>query len=303
MHRIGRWFAVVAVALLAATPAGAQDKVRVVASFSIIADLVKQVGGDHVDVATLAPANVDMHVFQPKPSDAKRVKDAQLVVVNGLGLEGWADRLVASSGTRAVKLVASKGVTPLREKAQGGHGHGHAHDDPHAWQSVANVKLYVANIRDALTGVDAAHKADYESRAADFTKRLDALEGEIRDAFKDIARPRRVITSHEAFSYYGKAYDIEFLAPQGVTGEAQPSAGRVAQLIRQIKREKVPAVFIENIGEQKLMDQIAREGGAVVGGTLYSDALSPPSGPATTYIDMMRHNTRLIAAGLRGQKL
>lgn len=307
MQKLRWWCAAALVVLWGVVPAAAQDKVRVLASFSIVADLVKQVGGEHVDVTTLVPPNVDAHAFQPKPSDAKSVKDAQLVVINGLGLEGWADRLVTASGTRGARLVASKGIKAL--PSGGGHasshGHGHAHGryDPHAWQEVANVKAYVANIRDALAGVDAARKPEYERRAADYLKRLEALESEIAAAFKDIPKPRRVITSHEAFTYYGDAYGIEFMAPQGVSGDAQPSAARVAQLIRQIKREKVAAIFVENVGDQRLMDQIARESGAVVGGTLYSDALSPPSGPAASYIDMMRHNTRLIAAGLRGQKL
>lgn len=229
-------------------PARATEKVKVVASFSIIADLVRQVGGERVEVTALAGPNADMHVFQPTPADAKALASANLVVINGLGYEGWADRLVKSSGYKGPALVASKGIKAL---TAGAHDHGHGDNkgpadrryDPHAWQDVANVKTYVANIRDALIAVDAAGKPDYERAAASYLEQLDALESEIRAAFAGIAKPRRrVITSHEAFTYYGDAYDIAFLAPQGVTGDSEPTAKDVAALIRQIKREKVKAV-------------------------------------------------------------
>jgi zinc/manganese transport system substrate-binding protein len=251
---------------------------------------VKQVGGERVEVTSLVPANTDMHTFQPSPAHSKQLAVAKLVVINGLGLEGWADRLVKASGYGGARLVASKGIRALP-------GGEHGRYDPHAWQDVANVKIYVANIRDALSAADSEHKDTYAQRASDYLKQLDALEAEIRGAFKNIPKPRRVITSHEAFSYYSDAYDIEFLAPQGVSGDAEPSAATVAQLIRQIKREKTSAIFVENINT-RLMDRIARETGAAIGGTLYSDALSEASGPAATYIDMMRHNTRLMAAAL-----
>jgi zinc/manganese transport system substrate-binding protein len=275
--------------------AAADGKVKVVASFSVMADLVRQVGGEHVEVSSLVGPNTDMHGFQPSPSDVKRLADAQLVVINGLGLEGWADRLVKSANYRGTLLVVSQGIRALP-------GGQHGRYDPHAWQDVANVKVYAANIRDALAKADPARSADFQRAAADYLARLDTLEAEIRAAFDGIPQPqRRVITSHEAFTYYGDAYAIEFLAAQGVGGDTEPSAKEVAQLIRQIRREKVRAVFVENISGQRLMDRIARESGAVVGGTLYSDALSDASGPAASYLDMMWHNTRLIAAALRGQ--
>ena len=286
-------------------PAQAADKVKAVASFSIMADLVRQVGGDRVEVTALAGPNADMHVFQPTPADAKTLAGANLVVINGLGFEGWADRLVKSSGYKGHAIVASKGIKVL---AAGEHDHGHggkrgqAHGryDPHAWQDVANVRTYVANIRDALIAVDAAGKPGYETAAANYLKQLDTLEAEIRAAFAAIPKAkRRVITSHEAFTYYGDAYDLTFLAPQGMSGDSDPTAKGVADLIRQIKREKVKAVFVENISSPRLIESIAKESGASVGGTLYSDALSDPSGPAGTYVDMMRHNTRLFAEAMK----
>jgi len=286
-------------------PARATEKVKVVASFSIIADLVRQVGGERVEVTALAGPNADMHVFQPTPADAKALASANLVVINGLGYEGWADRLVKSSGYKGPALVASKGIKAL---TAGAHDHGHGDNkgpadrryDPHAWQDVANVKTYVANIRDALIAVDAAGKPDYERAAASYLEQLDALESEIRAAFAGIAKPRRrVITSHEGFTYYGDAYDIAFLAPQGVTGDSEPTAKDVAALIRQIKREKVKAVFVENISNPRVIERIAKETGTALGGTLYSDALSEPGGAAASYIGMMRHNTRLFAEAMK----
>jgi zinc/manganese transport system substrate-binding protein len=285
-----------------AVPTHAADKIKVVASFSIIADLVRQVGGDRVDVTMLVGPNADMHVFQPTPADAKAFAGAQLVVINGLGFEGWADRLAKASGYKGPTVVASSGVKPLEadDHDHGGKGHAHERFDPHAWQRVANVKAYVANIRDGLAAVDAAGKVDYEAAAASYLRELDAVEAEIRSAFAGIPKAkRRVITSHDAFTYYGDAYGITFLAPQGVTGDSEPTAKDVAALIRQIRREKVKAVFVENISSPRLIERIAKETGAALGGTLYSDALSDAGGPAATYLAMMRHNTRLFAAAMQ----
>jgi zinc/manganese transport system substrate-binding protein len=282
-------------------PASAAEKIKVVASFSIVGDLVRQIGGERAEVATLVGPNADMHVFQPTPADAKVFDGAALVVINGLGFEGWADRLVKASGYKGPTVVASKGIKPL-ETDEHDHGGSHAHGrfDPHAWQRVANVKAYVGNIRDGLIAADPAGKADYEAAAASYLQKLDALEAEIRATFAPIpGGKRRVITSHDAFTYYGAAYGIEFLAPQGVTGDSEPTAKEVAALIRQIRREKVKTVFVENISSPRLLERIGKEAGATVGGTLYSDALSEPSGPAGTYLAMMRHNTRLFAEAMR----
>ncbi|MGA8157201.1 MAG: metal ABC transporter substrate-binding protein [Rhodoplanes sp.] len=288
--------------MFAATLASAQaaEKVKVLASFSILGDLVREVGGDHVDVDLLVGPNVDMHNFQPSPADSRKFSDAKLVVINGLGLEGWADRLAKAAGYRGARLVASNGVQALAGHEHGHDEGGHGRYDPHAWQDVGNVKIYIANIRDALSGVDPANKAAYERNAENYLKQLDALDRDIRAAWADIPKPRRrVITSHEAFDYYGNAYDVEFLGAQGMSEDAEPSARDIARLIQQIKKEKIKAFFVENISSNRLLDRIAQDTGATVIGTLYSDALSPPGGPATTYIDMMRYNTRAITDALR----
>jgi zinc/manganese transport system substrate-binding protein len=302
-----RKFAFVAAAifaLLAPQTAPAQEKVKVLASFSILADLVREVGGERVEVSTLVGPNTDMHGWSPTPAHAKSVAAAQLVVINGLGLEGWADRLVKSANYKGARLVATKGVKALTAETEGhGHNHKHKHSDrydPHAWQEVANVKIYVANIRDALTGIDPAGKDTYAKNAAAYLQKLEALEAEIKRLFTGLSeKERRVITSHDAFHYFGDAYGIEFLAAQSAGGDTQPSARDVARLIQQIRKEGVKAIFVENISNPRIIEQIAKETNAKIGGTLYSDALSEASGPAATYIDMIRHNAKTIAAALR----
>jgi zinc/manganese transport system substrate-binding protein len=278
-------------------PAFAQEKLPVVASFSILGDFVREVGGERVALALLVGPDGDAHVYSPTPADAKTVAGAKLVVVNGLKFEGWLTRLIKSSGTKATVATATTGITPL--KMVDDHGHGHGGEDPHAWQSVANARLYVANVRDALIAADPAGKATYEANAAAYQTKLDALEAEIKAAVARIPADRRkAITSHDAFGYFAKAYGIEFIAPQGVSTEAEASAKDVARIIRQIKAQKVPAVFLENITNPRLAEQIARESGARIGGRLYSDALSAADGPAGTYIAMMKHNISQIEKAL-----
>jgi zinc/manganese transport system substrate-binding protein len=281
--------------LVTAGPALAQDKLKVLATFSILGDFVKNVGGDRVEVATLVGPNSDAHVYAPAPADAKKVADAKVVIVNGLGYEGWMSRLAKASGSKAPVVVASKGVK--ERKAPGGHGHGGA--DPHAWQSVANAKIYVANIRDALIEADPAGKAAYEANAAAYLGKLDALDQDVKATVAAIPADRRkIISTHDAFGYFQQAYGVEFIAPQGVSTEAEPSARDVARIITQVKKQKIPAVFLENIADPRLMERIAQESGARVGGKLYSDALTDAKGDAPTYLDMMRHNIKQISTAL-----
>ena len=278
-----------AAAALAATPVRAQDRMAVVATFSILADLARNVGGDRVDVATLVGPNGDVHVYSPTPADVKRLSAAKAIFVNGLGLEGWMGRLIGASGSSAPVIAASAGVTP-RELADK-HDADHATADPHAWQSVADVKIYVANIRDGFIRADPAGKDVYDANAKAYLAELDALDAEVKAGIAKIPADRRkVIITHYAFGYFGDAYGMQFIAPEGLSTDAEPSAKDVATIIAQIRREKIPAVFMENISDPRLMREIASETGAAIGGTLYSDALSVPSGPAGTYIDMMRHN-------------
>jgi zinc/manganese transport system substrate-binding protein len=285
---------------LAPALAGAQSaarKIKAVATFSILGDYVRNVGGDRVDVATLVGPNGDVHVFSPTPTDAKTLAVADIVFVNGLGLEGWMTRLVQASGGKAPTIVATKGIIPRR--MMDGNDAARRKIDPHAWQSVANAKIYVANIRDGLDAIDPAGKATYDADAAAYLTKLADLDAEVRAAIAQIPPARRkVITTHRAFGYFGDAYGVTFVAPEGVSTEAEPSARDVANIIAQIRRENIPAVFLENITNPRLMDQIARETGATIGGTLYSDALSAPGGAAPTYIDMIRHNVQALTKAL-----
>jgi zinc/manganese transport system substrate-binding protein len=290
--------------LLATGSARAQasgDQLKALASFSILADLVGNVGGPRVNVALLVGPNGNAHVYAPSPADARKVADARLVFVNGLGFEGWLDRLVKASASKASIIVASKGIKP-RERASDHdreHDHDHGKADPHAWQSVANVKIYVRNIRDGLVAADPGSKDAYEANAAAYVEKLDVLDREVRDTIARIpADRRRVITTHKAFGYFQDAYGIEFTAPQGVSTEAEVSAKDVAAIIRQIKTQKIAAMFLENVTDSRLIEQIAKETGAKVGGILFSDALTDSSGDAPTYIDLIRHNLKQLAGAL-----
>jgi zinc/manganese transport system substrate-binding protein len=298
-----RILVIAALAILSAAPAAAQEpqpgKIKAVATFSVLADLARNVGGDRVEVTSLVGPNGDAHVYSPTPGDAKTVAAANVVFVNGLGLEGWMTRLVTASGTKAPMVVATKGITPRRMEDEDRPGR--TVTDPHAWQSVADAKIYVANIRDGLIAVDPAGKATYQANAAAYLAKLDELEREVKAAIARIPADRRkIITTHDAFGYFGAAYGMSFIAPEGVSTEAEPSAKEIAKIITQIKKQKIPAVFLENITDPRLMDRIAHETGATIGGTLYSDALSPPDGPAATYIDMMRHNIGQFTKALVG---
>ncbi len=292
--------------------AAAASKVKAVASFSILGDMVKEVGGDRVELVALVGPDGDGHVFSPTPADAKTLASADVFFVNGLGFEGWIERLERSSGFKGKVVVASKGVKPLARREDEGHPHGddaHEHatrearddavTDPHAWQDLANGKIYVANIRDALIVADPEGKSVYEANAAKYLDAIAKEEIAVKTALGALQEARRkIITSHDAFGYFGQAYGLEIVAPQGVSTESEASAQDVAKIIHQIKAEKIPAVFIENVTDRRLLDQIARETGAKIGGALYTDALSKPGGPAPTYLDMFRHNVGAITAAL-----
>jgi len=271
-------------------PARAQERLNVAASFSILGDFVRNVGGDRVNVTTLVGPNSDAHVYVPTPSDARRVADAKLVFVNGLGFEGWLPRLVKSAGSRADIVTTTSGIAPLKLGSDA---------DPHAWQSVANAKIYVANIRDALVAAAPADAEAFKSKANAYLADLDALERDVREAVAQIPESRRkVISTHNAFGYFAAAYGIEFIAPLGVSTESEASARDIAGIITQIRAAKIPAVFLENITDPRLMGRISAETGAKVGGTLYSDSLTGEKGDSPTYIAMVRHNIKALTSAL-----
>jgi len=295
-------------------PAQAASPLKVVATFSIIGDFAKNVGGERIELTTLVGPDGDAHAYEPKPDDAVAMAKADVVLVNGLHLEGFLARLVDASATNATVVELSKGVSPITidEKASeadhaadDGHGHDHEHGhgnvDPHAFQSIANAKIYVANIADAFCAADTTGCDAYRANAAAYTARLTETEKMVTDAIATIPADKRVIiTSHDAFGYFQHAYGLTFLAPQGLSTDAEPSAADVAALVRQIRSEKAAAIFVENITNPRLAQQIADETGLEVGGTLYSDALSASDGPAATYLDMMAHNIATIKGAILG---
>ena len=335
--------------------------VPVVASFSILGDMVQRLGGDRVTVTTLVGPDGDTHVYQPSPADARAVTKARLLVVNGLEFEGWMERLLEAADFKGVLVTATDGIDPIEadedgehhedshkdshgdshetgesekhghdgeahdkahkddehhgeEKSDGHkqaehhdehketdhHGHHHGVHDPHAWQDLANAQVYARNIAQGLSAVDPANEAHYQAQLTSYLKELTTLDAEIKAKMAQLPENRRtVVTSHDAFQYFGRAYGLAFLAPQGLSTESEASAEDVARLIRQIREQEISAVFVENLGDPRLIKRIAAESGAVVGGTLYPGALSPPDGPAPTYLDMLRVNASTLHEALK----
>jgi len=313
---------------LAAPPFAQSDRpIPVVATFSILGDMVKRIGGEHVAVTTLVGPNGDTHVFRPTPVDARAVSEAQILVVNGLQFEGWLNRLIDASDFRGVRVVATDGIEPIayepdgdthdrdREANHDEHageadhdehagdvqhdGHDHGAFDPHAWQSLRNAVVYVDNITAALARADPGNASVFYRNREAYVNELEAFDSEISKIVSGLpAGSRTVVTSHDAFQYFGRDYGLTFIAPQGLSTESKASAQDVVRLIRQIREQGIRAVFIENVGDRRLLRRIAEETGAVIGGTLYPEALSGPTGPAPTYLDMMRHNAMTLARAL-----
>ena len=334
--------ALLALSLAAPSVARSDGPMPVVATFSILGDMVKRIGGEHVAVTTLVGPDGDTHVYQPTPADARAVSEATVLVVNGLQFEGWLDRLIDASDFRGVRVVATEGIEPLAfddehddhgsqeahseevghdddheehaEAAMRDHDddhddephaeadHDHHHHgafDPHAWQSLGNAAVYADNIAAALAKADPGNAGAFHRNRAAYAAEIEALDTEIREIVAGLpAGSRTVVTSHDAFRYFGRDYGLTFIAPQGLSTESEASAKDVARLIQQIRERGIRAVFIENIGDARLLEQIANETGATIGGTLYPGALSGPDGPASTYLDMMRHNATTLAQAL-----
>ncbi len=313
--------ALIGLSLTAPVPAWSADApIPVVATFSILGDMVKRIGGDRVAVTTLVGADGDAHVYHPTPADARAVSQAEILVFNGLAFEGWLDRLVEASGFGGVRVVATDGIRLVRLEDDDDHhddhaekddhdkddhdhaakdGHDHGAFDPHAWQNPANAVIYVDNIAAALAKADPASASTYYGNRAAYVAEIEALDADIRKTVEGLPEDRRtIVTAHDAFGYFSETYGLRFVAPSGISTESEPSAADVAALIRQIREEGIKAVFVESITDRRLLEQIAGETGASIGGTLYSDALSGPDGPASTYLDMMRHNVEMLAGAL-----
>jgi zinc/manganese transport system substrate-binding protein len=310
MMRRGFAALVVFVGLAAAVPAAraqagmndgmpGSDKVSVAASFSILQDMVARVGGDRVEVTAVVGRGGDVHVYEPSPADARTIDAARLIVVNGLGFEGWMERLVRASAAKAQIVVASSGIVP-RHAASPDRASDAAHLDPHAWQSVRNAERYVSNIRDGLIRADPPARTTYEANAAAYLEELVSLDADIRRVVAAIPpAQRKIVTTHDAFGYFAADYGVEFIAAQGLSGETDPSARDIVRIIRIVRDQHIRALFFENAADPRLARRIAAETGARVGGMLYADTLSAATGPAATYLDMMRYNIREIEEGVQ----
>lgn len=284
---------VVLLALLLPLSLSAAEKLKVVTSFSILADMTAHIGGEHIQLSNMVGADADAHTYEPTPDDAKALLKADVVIENGLGFEPWLDRLIASTASKAKLVVASRGVLP-RALDQGGQ----SIPDPHAWHNLANAELYVNNIAKALSSADPAHAQDYSQNSQAYLQKIYPLLALAKQQLGNLpAGSRNIVTSHDAFGYLGQAYGIRFIAPQGLSTESEPSAAEVAGLIRQIRQEHIKAVFVENIKDSRLLEQIAEESGAQIGGTLYSDALAT-SGPASSFIGLFEHNLKTLHQAL-----
>lgn len=312
--------ALVAFSLFSPTAAWADSPTPVVATFSVVGDMVKRIGGEHVKLTTLVGPDGDAHVYQPTPKDARAVNQAEVLIVNGLEFEGWLERLSEAADFNGTLVVATTGIDAIpfddhddhddhakhddhddhEKHAGGGHeGHDHGAFDPHAWQSLDNAVIYVDNITAALAKADPEHAGAFYANREAYVAEIKALDVEIDALIAALPEDRRtVVTSHDAFGYFADQYGLTFEAPQGLSTESEPSAADVAKMITQIREDGISAVFVESITDNRLLEQIANETGATIGGTLYSDALSGSDGPAGTYLDMMRHNAKTLSNAL-----
>lgn len=282
----------------------AAERIQVVTSFSLLADMAENVGGEHVEVTSLIGPDSDAHSYSPSPGDVRTLSRADLVVFNGLRFEGWMDRLLDTSGYKGTLVTATEGITPLMND---GHGHAahdehHGHDDqgtadPHAWQDMARARTYVINIRDGLINTDSGHAADYRANAKRYLDQLSSADAEIRQLLSDVPADSTVITGHDSFGYFAEAYGLRFLAPEGLATTADPSAARMAELVEVIKAQNIQALFYESMGSPNVIDQLAEETGLRVAGTLYTGALAS-EGEASSYIGMLRHNAKVLHKAL-----
>ena len=278
---------------LFATSSFATERLKIVASFSILGDMVQNVIGDHADLTTIVGPDADAHVYQPSVADARAVADADVIFVNGMGFETWSDTLIAESGTRASIHAATIGITPVEVEGE---------IDPHAWNSLLNGIVYVNNIAAVLSAKMPAHADAIEQNRAAYVEQLRALDASTKETLATLPLEKRtVVTAHDAFGYLADAYDMTFLAPIGVDPEAEPSAKELAILIEQLKSDGAAALFVENITSPALVQQIADETGLSIGGRLFSDALSERGGPATSYLAMFEHNLNTLLTALDGK--
>ncbi len=306
MNRLGL-VGLMLVALSAA--ASAAEKPKVVATFSILGDLARQVAGDQVEITTLVGANGDAHVFEPGPKESAALAAADVLLANGLGFEPWLERLTQAAGFKGTLVTATDGVAPLPAEhdeheegaaEEAGHDHDHGAFDPHAFQDLSNGQIYVANIAKGLSQADPAHAAEFDANARRLSAQMAALDAELKADFAAIPQERRrVLTSHDAFRYFARAYGVDFIAIHGVSTEAEPTAKDLAEIVRRARGGNIKAIFLENMSDPRLIETVAGETDLTIGGELYADALSDQDGPAPDYLSLFRYNAAQLLAALR----
>jgi len=310
MNRLALVGSALAACMLLSSPTLAQDNPVAVATFSILADLTQRIAGDHVQVLTLVGPNGDAHVFEPGPQESAELAEADLLIANGLGFEPWLERLEDASGFKGKVVVVSEGVMPLageeehegeeHEEETEEEGHHHEGADPHAFQDLANAQIYVANIAKGLADAAPDHAADFKANAEALIAEMAALDRQLKAEFGAIPEERRrVLTSHDAFHYFGRAYGIAFVSVQGLSTEAEPTAEDLAKVVRQARDGHLSAIFLENMSDPRLAETVAQESGVRVGGELYADALSDSSGPAPDYLSLIRYNAKQLLAAMQ----
>lgn len=270
----------------------ASRPLRVVATFSILHDMASQVGGPQVEATALVGPDSDAHVYEPTAADVRTLAAADLLIANGLGFEHWLQRLTAAAGYKRPLLIASTGIdVRLIPETRD--------TDPHAWQDLKNGQRYVDNIAQVLSRLDPANAPSYRRRAQAYRDQLGRLDRSLREQFAQVPpQRRRILTSHDAFGYFASAYGIQFIGARRWNTATEASAHEIAALVRLIRKERVSAVFMENITDPRLIETVSAETGTQVGGTLYSDALSHPGKPAATYLLMMQHNSQVLLQAL-----
>jgi zinc/manganese transport system substrate-binding protein/manganese/iron transport system substrate-binding protein len=277
-------------------PAPAGEPLRVVTTTTLLADLVRQIGGGRVDVESLLTAGADPHDFEPEPKQIVAVEEADLVVVHGLGLDHWAEELIETAGTDAPVLTATAGVQTIAS-TEDGFGEG----DPHVWHDPRNMQIMTANVASALARIDPDPASGYAARADAYRAQLEALDGWIAERIATIPpERRRVVTSHASLGYYLQRYGLAFVGAviPSLDTRAEPSARDLAALIERIEAEDVPAIFAEVSIDPQLEEEIAAQANVAIVTNLYADSLGEPGSGADTYIGMMVHNTNLIVAAL-----
>ncbi len=279
---------------LSVSGAASAAPLKAVASITIIADMVHEVGGDLVEVSSIVGPNGDAHSYEAKPRDSKTLNEAEIVFINGLGLDPWIERLTTSSGFKGPLAVVTKGIKTHQFDEDGKHV-----TDPHAWQDLSNGQIYVTNIAKALCEVDAADCPTFNANASAYNAKLAVLDAELKTKFSAVPEPnRQVVTTHDAFGYFAIAYGVRFLAPEGFATEAEPSAAAIAKLVRQIKHDNIKALFFENMSDNRVIEAIAAETGVHAGPPLYADALSKPDEPGATYLQMFKYDSQTLLAAM-----